>query len=146
MESGGRIRTQRGWFSGVAAVCNGSVVCLLLLWPLLHIASLPKQTLSVLLAVPAAPAQPLVPMARAVNAAPAATLVNPFSPPRIVPNSIATIDREPPARPPPSGPLQGFNMQPRRLAPPARGVPVMADASVVSRFALSMDESSALSG
>ena len=96
MESGGRIRTHRGWFSGVAAVCNGSVVCYLILLPLLHPASLPKQTLSMLLAAPAPPAEPLSAMTRVVSVAThAAALVNPFTPPIIVPNSIRAADHEP---------------------------------------------------
>jgi protein TonB len=95
MESGGRISTHRGWFSGLAAICNGSIVCLFVLLPLLHPASLPKQTLSMLLAAPAPPAAP--PIARVVSVAPrAAARVNPFSPPLIVPNSISSTDHEPP--------------------------------------------------
>lgn len=97
MESGGRIRTHRGWFSGVAAICNGSVVCYLILLPLLHPASLPKQTLSMLLAAPAPPAEPLSVVTRVASVAThAAALVNPFTPPRIIPNSISPVDHEPP--------------------------------------------------
>ena len=44
MESGGGIRTQRSWTSTVAAICNGSIACLFVLLPLLHPASLPRQT------------------------------------------------------------------------------------------------------
>jgi protein TonB len=97
MESGGKISTHRGWFSGVAAICNCGIVCLLLVWPLLDPASLPKRTLSVLLAAPAPPPQPLSHMPRAMNVAThVAAFANPFTPPKIVPNSIATADREPP--------------------------------------------------
>jgi protein TonB len=96
MESCGRISTHRRWFSGVAAICNGSIVCLFVLLPLLHPASLPKQTLSLMLAAPAPPAAPPPPMPHAVNATHAAALVNLFSPPLIVPNSISTVDHEPP--------------------------------------------------
>ena len=98
MESGGKIRTQRGWFSGVAAVCNGSIVCLLLLWPLLHPASLPRQSLIILLAAPAPPAAPL-PHAPRVTTAPAhaSAVANPFAPPRIIPSHIAAA---PEAAPP----------------------------------------------
>jgi protein TonB len=56
VESGGKLRTHRGWSSGVAAMCNFCVACLLLLLPLLHPLSLPKQALSTLLAAPAPPA------------------------------------------------------------------------------------------
>ena len=60
MESGGKITTHHPWFSGVAAICNCSIACLLALWPLLHPASLPRQTLSMLLAAHgAAPFAPL---------------------------------------------------------------------------------------
>jgi len=96
MESCGRIRTHRGWFSGLAAICNGSIVSILVLLPLLHPASLPKQTLSMLLAAPAPPTAPPPPMPHAVNATHAAVPVNPFSPPLIVPNSISSTDQEPP--------------------------------------------------
>ena len=96
MESCGRIRTYRGWVPGLAAICNGSIVCLFVLLPLLHPASLPKQTLSMLVAAPAPPAAPPPPMPHAVNATHAAALVNLFSPPLIVPNSISTVDHEPP--------------------------------------------------
>jgi len=97
MESGGRISTHRGWLSGLAAICNGSIVCTLVLLPLLHPASLPKQTLSTLLAAPAPPVQPLPPMARVANVAThAAVLINPFTPPLIVPNNIPTADHEQP--------------------------------------------------
>ena len=60
IESGGKLRAQRGWSSGVAAMCNLCVACLLLLLSLLHPASLPKQALSTLLAAPTPPASPLV--------------------------------------------------------------------------------------
>src|ERR1700761_901528 len=95
MESGGRISTHRTWFSGVAAICNCSLACLLALWPLLHPASLPRQTLSMLLAAPSPPAQLQPHISHAVSVARASAFANPFTPPRIIPNSIAT-DREPP--------------------------------------------------
>jgi periplasmic protein TonB len=98
VESSGKIRTQQGWFSGAAAVCNCTIVCLLMLWPLLHPASLPKQTLSMLLAAPAPPAAPLTHMQRVVTLATrAAALVNPFAAPRSIPNRIANRDVPPPA-------------------------------------------------
>jgi protein TonB len=93
MESGGKIKTHRTWTSGVAAICNGSIACLLVLLPLLHPASLPKQTLSMLLAAPAPPAPPLPHISRVVNLATrAAAFADPFTPPRIVPNRIPTTD------------------------------------------------------
>ena len=94
MESSGRIRTHRGWFSGIATVCNGGLVCLLLLWPLLHPASLPRQALSMLIAVPAAPLPPVarpIAAARTNRAAP----VNPFMAPQRIPNRIARTAPEP---------------------------------------------------
>ena len=97
MESGGRIRTQRGWFSGVAALCNGSVLCLLVLWPLLHPASLPRQTLSMLLTAPAPPAAPMPQTPQVVNVAThLRTLVDPFTPPRVIPNQIRESKDAPP--------------------------------------------------
>jgi periplasmic protein TonB len=95
MESCGRIRTHRGWFSGVAAICNGSIVSILVLLPLLHPASLPKQTLSMLLAAPAPPTAP--PMARVASVAPrAALLVDAFAAPSHIPDHIETVDQGPP--------------------------------------------------
>jgi periplasmic protein TonB len=97
MESGGKISTHRGWFSGVAAICNGSIVCLLLVWPLLDPASLPKQTLSVLLAAPAPPPQPLSHMPREMNVATRVlAFANPFIAPSMTPDHIPTADHEPP--------------------------------------------------
>jgi protein TonB len=82
MESSGKIRAQRGWFSGLATICNGAVVSLLLLWPLLHPASLPRQAISMLLAAPAPSSAPVLPMQRAVSVtAHPATPVNPFAAP-----------------------------------------------------------------
>jgi protein TonB len=98
MESAGKIRAQRGWFSGLAAICNGAVVCLLVLWPLLHPASLPRQTISILLAAPAPPATPLPPVQRAVNIAThPAMLANPFVVPARIPSHIADAKDVPPA-------------------------------------------------
>jgi protein TonB len=97
MESGGRIRTHRTWFSGVAAICNCGIACLLVVLPLLHPASLPRQTLSTLLAAPAPPAPPLPHMPRVVSTARAAAFADPFTPPKLIPNSIASADRESPS-------------------------------------------------
>ena len=97
LESSGKIARRRTIFSGVAAICNCSIACLLVMWPVLHPASLPRQTLSTLLAAPAPPAPPLPPMPHAVSVATrAAAFVNPFTPPKIIPNSVATADHEPP--------------------------------------------------
>jgi protein TonB len=90
MESAGKIRAQRGWFSGLATICNGAVVSLLLLWPLLHPASLPRQAISMMLAAPAPPAAPVLPVQRAASvAAHPATPVNPFAAPVRIPTHIA---------------------------------------------------------
>ncbi len=97
MESNGTIRTQRGWLSGVAAICNGSILCLFVLWPLLHPASLPRQTLNMLLTAPAPPAAPLPQAPRVVSmAVHLGALMNPFTPPRIVPDHIAESHDAPP--------------------------------------------------
>lgn len=91
VESAGRIYTRAGWFSGMAALVNGSVVCLLLVWPLLHLATLPRQTLSTLLTAPPPPAAaaPAVPHPAAGPSRATAT-ANPFTRPRIIYHSIAT--------------------------------------------------------
>ncbi|HEX6771417.1 MAG TPA: TonB family protein [Acidobacteriaceae bacterium] len=97
VESSGRIRTHRGWFSGVATMCNGSFVCLLLVWPLLHPASLPRQTISMLIAAPAPPVPPMIRSVAAEPAHPAAVPLNPFTAPPVIPNSIAQSEPQPPA-------------------------------------------------
>jgi protein TonB len=97
MDSGGKIRTHRTWTSGIAAICNGSIASLLVLLPLLHPASLPKQTLTMLLASPAPPAPPSSHIARVVSIAThAPAFANPFAPPKIIPDHIAAADHQPP--------------------------------------------------
>src|SRR3954468_20481315 len=97
LESGGKIARRRTIFSGVAAICNCSIACLLVIWPVLHPAALPRQTLSTLLAAPAPPAPALPPVPHAASIATLRTaFVNPFTLPKIIPNSVATADREPP--------------------------------------------------
>jgi protein TonB len=98
MESAGRIRTRSGWFSGVAALINGSAASLLLLWPLLHPASLPRQTLSTLLTAPAPPAAPAQRVPRVADIAPRVkAAVNPFAAPTRIPQQIAERDVAAPA-------------------------------------------------
>jgi periplasmic protein TonB len=65
------------------------------LLPLMHPASLPKQTLSMLLAAPAPPAPPLPQVLHVASlSARVENLVNPFTPPRIVPQGISPADHE----------------------------------------------------
>jgi protein TonB len=92
VESTGRIRSRSGWFSGVAALINCSAVSLLLLWPLVHPASLPRQTLSMLLTAPAPPAAPAQRMPRTVYVAHVVMAVNPFAAPTRIPHEIANRD------------------------------------------------------
>ncbi|HEX6495231.1 MAG TPA: energy transducer TonB [Acidobacteriaceae bacterium] len=106
MESGGKIRTYRTWTSGIAAICNASIAFLLLLLPLLRPASLPRQTLRMLLAAPAPPAQPLPHLDRVVSVAThAAVLTNPFAAPTSIPDHIPAADPEPPSSDPGLTPL-----------------------------------------
>jgi protein TonB len=97
MESSGRIRTQRGWFSGVATICNGVFVCLLVLWPLFHPASLPRQVLSLAVAAPAPPAAPVERIQRPMIAVHAMPVANPFAAPSRIPSHIANDRDVPPA-------------------------------------------------
>jgi periplasmic protein TonB len=98
VESTGRIRSQSGWFSGVAALINGSAVSLLLVWPLLHPSSLPRQTLSMMLTAPAPPAAPAQRMPRTTTTpAHAVPAVNPFAAPTRIPERIAERDAPAPA-------------------------------------------------
>jgi protein TonB len=94
-ESNGRLRTHRGWLSGVAAIGNCVFVCILLLLPLLHPASLPRQALSTLLAAPPQPALPVVPATRPASVAtrPAASLN--LTAPRVIPDRISPAEDEP---------------------------------------------------
>ncbi len=98
MESAGKFRAQRGWFSGLAAICNGTALGVLLLWPLLHPASLPRSTIGMLLAAPAPPATPVPPMPRAAGvAARPERLANPFAAPARIPTHIADAQNVPSA-------------------------------------------------
>lgn len=98
VESTGRIRSRSGWFSGVAALINGSAVSLLLVWPLLHPSSLPRQTLSMMLTAPAPPAAPAQRMPRMTTVpAHAVPAVNPFAAPTRIPERIAERDAPAPA-------------------------------------------------
>ena len=94
-ESNGRLRTHRGWLSGVAAIGNCVFVCILLLLPLLHPASLPRQTLSTLLAAPPQPALPVVHVTRPATVAtrPLASLN--LTAPRVIPDRISPAEDEP---------------------------------------------------
>jgi periplasmic protein TonB len=97
MESSGKFRTRRGWFSGVAAICNCSALCLLVLMPLLHPPSLPKQTLSMVLAAPAPPASPSVHISHLVGIdARTRAFPNQFVAPRVIPASISSAEHEGP--------------------------------------------------
>jgi periplasmic protein TonB len=91
MESGGKLRTCRAWFSGVAAICNSFFLCLLVLWPLLHPASLPKQILSTLLAAPVPPALSVAYRVPSVSVAPhPEVLLNAFTAPRAIPDHVVS--------------------------------------------------------
>ena len=105
MESTGRIRSRSGWFSGVAALINGSAVSLLLLWPVMHPASLPRQTLNTLLMAPAPPMAPAQRMPRVVDVAHAVRAANPFAAPTRIPQRITDHDAPAPALDTGLGPL-----------------------------------------
>jgi protein TonB len=92
-ESNGRLRTHRGWFSGVSAIGNCAAVCILLLLPLFHPAALPRQTFSTLLAAPPPPASPVIHTVRPASVAtrPVASL-NLFTAPRVIPDRISTVE------------------------------------------------------
>jgi protein TonB len=55
MESAGTVPSRPRWLSLAAFVLNGSILSLLILWPLLHPAALPRQDLATLLVAPAPP-------------------------------------------------------------------------------------------
>jgi periplasmic protein TonB len=80
-------------FSSVAAIGNCAVVCTLLLLPLLHPASMPRQTLSILLA-PLPPAPQVVHAFRQASVAtrPVASLN--LTTPRVIHDRISRVDDE----------------------------------------------------
>lgn len=142
MESGGRIRTQRGRFSGIAAACNGSLVCLLTAWPLLHPTSLPKQTVSMLIAAPAPPASsaPRLVHSSAEAFSRAAVQLNPFAAPPMIPNHIGqTEDRTPPGPASESSVLDGINQGAFDALPDSIGTatPPQVRAAVPPKLAIS---------
>jgi periplasmic protein TonB len=105
MESAGRIHTRAGWFSGMAALINGSVACVLVLWPLLYPASLPRRTLSMLLTVPAPPAPPTPTAPHPASLVRVAAAANPFAAPQRIPHAIAMKSEAAPALDPSFNPL-----------------------------------------
>lgn len=114
LESSGRIRTHYGWLSGIAAVLNGGILCLLMLLPLLHIASLPKQALDTLIAAPAPPVAPLAHLPQAVAMVQPVTRVNPFAAPVRIPTNI------PDRQDAPAASIDGFS---NPLAQQGEGLP-----------------------
>jgi protein TonB len=55
IESAGTVASRPRWLSLAAFVLNGSILGLVILWPLLHPAALPRQDLATLLVAPAPP-------------------------------------------------------------------------------------------
>jgi hypothetical protein len=54
MESSGRVPSRPRWLSLAVFVLNGSILALLILWPLLQPAALPRQDIATLVVVPRA--------------------------------------------------------------------------------------------
>jgi periplasmic protein TonB len=102
-ESTGSIRTRRQSWMIAALALNSSIVIALVLVPLIYPQALPRQLVSILMAVPAtppsAPALPEHPAARAASLH-AAALEDPTAAPRQIPTSIAMAHDDGPA---PSG-------------------------------------------
>jgi len=102
VESQGRIRTRSKWFAIGSFLAQGTLVLLLILYPLLHPEALPKQAIERLLIAPPPPRAP-APVQVQHAAAPASShplpsLQDQLQAPRTIPNQIARItDPAPPA-------------------------------------------------
>lgn len=97
MESAGGISSCPRWLSLAAFVLNGSILALLILWPLLHPAALPRQEFATLLVAPAPPppASPAVPRSASPVSARAQSMQMALLAPSRIPRTIATL-HEPP--------------------------------------------------
>jgi protein TonB len=107
MESGGRIKSKSKYWSIVAFAINAGILIGLILYPLFHLESLPKQMMATLLTAPAPPPPPPPPPP---PAAPVPKIkvqtVDPFQAPSKIPHEIKVVKEEPP--PPPPGGVAGM--------------------------------------
>jgi protein TonB len=96
MESGHRIKTKSKWWSIVALIINCAIVLGLVLWPLMHLESLPKNMMATLLVAPAPPPPPPPPPPPAAPVKVHVQTVNPFEAPTKIPHEIKQVKEEPP--------------------------------------------------
>lgn len=97
LESTGRIRTRTRWLAIESFILQAGLLCLLILYPLLHPGALPKQSLSALLLMPPPPpshAELPTHAALAHRAAPV-TLTSLTLPSRIPPHASMTPENQP---------------------------------------------------
>jgi periplasmic protein TonB len=89
VESTGRIRTRRGGLAVGSFLLQAAILAVFILIPYLYPATLPRQTLAMLLTAPPPPPAPanLPQSARLVHAVPVATLVSLHMPSRIPPHA-----------------------------------------------------------
>lgn len=96
MESAGSPPSRPRWLSLAAFVCNGSILALLILWPLLHPAALPRQELTTLLVAPAPPPPPrLAPHTAPTTPARTPSMQMALLAPSRIPRAIAMVHEAP---------------------------------------------------
>jgi protein TonB len=97
MESGHRIKTKSKYWSILALVLNCAVVVGLILWPLMHLESLPKNLMATLLVAPSPPpAPPPPPPPQAPQPKVHVQTVDPFQAPSKIPKTVKMVKEEPP--------------------------------------------------
>jgi protein TonB len=97
MESGHRIKTKSKYWSILALVLNCAVVVGLILWPLMHLESLPKNLMATLLVAPSPPpAPPPPPPPQAPQPKVQVQTVDPFQAPSKIPKTVKMVKEDPP--------------------------------------------------
>jgi protein TonB len=96
MESGHKIKTKSKYWSIVALIINVAVVIGLILWPLMHLESLPKNMMATLLVAPPPPPPPPPPAPPQAPVKVHVQTVNPFEAPTKIPHEIKQVKEEPP--------------------------------------------------
>jgi periplasmic protein TonB len=94
VESTGRIRTRSKWFAIASFLLQAALLAALILIPFLHPAALPKQALTMMLAVPPPPpsAPPHLPAHAATGHAAASVMLTALTAPNSIPQHAAMVD------------------------------------------------------
>jgi protein TonB len=112
VESGGRIKTRRGWTTILSFILQGAIIAVVVLIPLLVTQALPKQALQTMLVAPPPPPPPPPPAASAQPATPkpvqSEIQQNELRMPLKIPQKIAMIkETQAPASAPSAGVVGG---------------------------------------